>query len=123
LSIFWNIEKEAAAIELWKFVNSKIGYFIHIIVILFNLFLFFFFWEKKKKKKKTYIYYMYCINFYNLYNLYIFIIYSKSDSNNKPYLNILANIITAFYKSKNISPERDDIIRSFFYDYVNNNVI
>jgi len=67
LSIFWNIEKEAAAIELWKFVNSKIG---------------------------------------------------KSDSNNKPYLNILANIITAFYKSKNISPERDDIIRSFFYDYV-----
>eukprot|EP00833_Pecoramyces_ruminatium_P011793 jgi/Orpsp1_1/1185825/evm.model.c7180000095504.1 len=67
LSLFWNAEKEASAIELWKYANSKIG---------------------------------------------------KSDSNNRPYLNILAHIITSFYKSKNISPERDDIIRNFFYNYV-----
>ncbi|OUM62672.1 hypothetical protein PIROE2DRAFT_61742 [Piromyces sp. E2] len=67
LSLFWNAEKEAAAIELWKYTNSKIG---------------------------------------------------KSDSNNKPYLNILNQIITTFYKNKNISSERDDIIRNFFYNYV-----
>jgi len=67
LGLFWNAEKEAAAIELWKYTNSKIG---------------------------------------------------KSDSNNKPYLNILNQIITAFYKNKNISSERDDIIRNFFYNYV-----
>ncbi|ORX86289.1 hypothetical protein BCR32DRAFT_290138 [Anaeromyces robustus] len=67
LGLFWNAEKEAAAIELWRYANSKIG---------------------------------------------------KSDNNNKPYLNILAQIITAFYRNKNISPERDDIIRSFFYNYV-----
>ncbi|ORX50737.1 hypothetical protein BCR36DRAFT_352074 [Piromyces finnis] len=67
LGLFWNTEKEAAAIELWKYTNSKIG---------------------------------------------------KSDSNSKPYLNILANIITAFYKNKSISSERDDTIRSFFYNHV-----
>jgi hypothetical protein len=28
LSLFWNAEKEAAAIKLWKFVDSKIGYLL-----------------------------------------------------------------------------------------------
>jgi len=67
LGLFWNAEKDASAIELWIYANSKIG---------------------------------------------------KSDSNNRPYLNILAQIITEFYRNKNISPERDDIIRNFFYNYV-----
>jgi hypothetical protein len=67
LSLFWNAEKEAAAIKLWKFVDSKIG---------------------------------------------------KSNSSNKQYLNILVNIIIAFYKSKNILQERDNIIQNFLYYYI-----